>query len=338
MRYVLGVDGGASKTHALVVEETGRAIGFGRGGNSNHQVNGLQPAMNEVKCAVNSALDSAGLSPLVVELGYFCLAGADLPEDYAMLQEAVKGLNLGKSIVVKNDTMAALRSGTTRSWGVVVICGTGFNAAGRSPDGQEIVLPGLGPISGDWGGGYALSQEMIRRVMRAWDGRGRATLLTAMVLGDLSVDSVDSLLYMLYHEQIDSRQLLDLVPLLFEAADAGDEVAQDLVVRMGREVAITANTIIRRLSLAEKDVEVVLGGSVFKGKGNLMLNTITRLVHEQAPNARIVMPCHEPVVGAVLLALEQIGVVIDEAPYQLLEDTLQSVKRRRLSNSSEEHT
>lgn len=330
MRYVLGVDGGATKTHAIVADEMGHILGFGRSGNSNHQAHGIQPAMDEVKRAVLYALNDAGLSPSMIELGYFCLAGADLPEDYEMLQDAIEALKLGRCAVVKNDTMAALRSGTTRSWGVVVICGTGFNAAGRSPYGQEIVLPGLGPISGDWGGGDTLSQEMIRIVMRAWDGRGKPTMLTNMVLGALGMDTVEELLSKLYHEQVDTRDLLDLVPLLFEAADQNDEEARCLVVRMGTEVAVTANAIIRRLSLVHEDVEVVLGGSVFKGKGDLMLNTITRLVHEEAPKALIVMPRHEPVVGAVLLALEQIGVTIDEAHNQLLGHTFQSVNKSRI--------
>ncbi|MGW8180140.1 MAG: BadF/BadG/BcrA/BcrD ATPase family protein, partial [bacterium] len=144
------------------------------------------------------------------------------------------------------------------------------------------------------------------------------------------MDTVEELLSKLYHEQVDTRDLLDLVPLLFEAADQNDEEARCLVVRMGTEVAVTANAIIRRLSLVHEDVEVVLGGSVFKGKGDLMLNTITRLVHEEAPKALIVMPRHEPVVGAVLLALEQIGVTIDEAHNQLLGHTFQSVNKSRI--------
>lgn len=331
-RYVLGLDGGASKTHALVVNEIGEVLGFGQAGASNHQVHGLEPAMGEVQRAVKSALDGAGILPSDIELGCFCLAGADLPEDYIMLQRAVQSLNLARSVLIKNDTLAALRSGTTRSWGVVVICGTGFNAAGRSPGGEEIVFPGLGPISGDWGGGGTLSEEMIRAVMRAWDGRGKPTLLTALVLRALEVDSVEKLLALLYHEQIDPQDLLDLVPLLFEAGESGDQVAQELIVRMGTEVAVAANALIRRLSLAEEDVEVVLGGSVFKGKGDLMLNTVTRLVHDEAPKARIVRPQHEPVVGAVLLALEAAGAEIDDALYQLLKETWHSVNRSKAVN------
>lgn len=332
MRYVVGVDGGASKTHALVADDTGRVLGFGRGGTANHQVYGLRPAIREIEKAVISALDYASLSPSVVELGYFCLAGADLQEDYLMLQEAVEALNLAKSVVIKNDTIAALRSGTTRSWGVVVICGTGFNAAGRSPGGQEIVLPGLGSISGDWGGGEGLSQEIIRLVMRAWDGRGVPTLLTEMVLKALSVGSEEKLLRMLYHEQFNTQQLLGLVPLLFEAAEEGDQVSMDLIIRMATEVAITANAIIRRLGLSKEDVEVVLGGSVFKGRGVLLVDTITKLVREENPRARIVRPRHEPVVGSVLLALEELSVVINEQLYQSLDDDLLWMNKSRVED------
>jgi N-acetylglucosamine kinase-like BadF-type ATPase len=322
MRYVLGVDGGTSKTHALVVEETGRALGFGQGGTSNYDVCGLEPAMCEIERAVRAALNEAGLAPDAIEVGYFCLAGADLPEDYVTLKAAVEGVALARSVIIKNDTMAALRAGITRLWGVVVICGTGFNAAGRSPDGCEIVLPGLGPISGDWGGGGTLSQEMIRAVMRAWDGRGKPTRLTGLVLEALQVPSEEALLLRLYHQEIEQRALLDLVPLLFEAAEAGDNVARELIVQMGIEVGVTANAIIRRLSLETEDVEVVLGGSVFKGKGPLLLDTINQVVHEEAPRARIVTLRHEPVFGAALLALEVIGVTITERLYHLLDSTL----------------
>lgn len=322
MRYVLGVDGGSSKTHALVADERGRVLGIGQTGSGNHQSQGLEPAVQEISRAARLAIDEAGLPATPVELGCFCLAGADLPEDYVLLQKAMESLRLTWSVLVKNDTLAALRGGSARSWGVVVICGSGFNAAGRSPNGSEIILPGLGAISGDWGGGRALSQEMIRMVMRAWDGRGKPTLLTGMVLGALSAPSQEALLSRLYHRKIDPQRLLNLVPILFDAAEAGDEVARELIVRMGTEVGITAQTLIRRLSLENEDVEVILGGSVFKGKGSLLLDTVKRVVHERAPNARMVKLRHEPVVGAVLLALEAIGVNVDEEVNQVLQDTL----------------
>lgn len=310
MDYVLGVDGGASKTLCLVGSEDGHVLGFGRGGPSNHQVCGLEGAVAQIAHSVGEALAQAKVSTQEVRLGIFCLAGADLPEDYAMLSQAVEGLGVCQKVVVKNDTMAALRSGLSQPWGVVVICGTGTNAAGRAPDGREFILPGLGPISGDWGGGAQITQEIMRRVMRAWDGRGKPTMLSQMVLDALAVSSPEVLLQMLYHNQLEQHQLLGLAPLLFEAAYVGDEVACQLVKEVGTEVGINARTLIRRLSLQDRDVEVVLAGSIFKAKGPLLIDTIKQVVHEVAPRASIVLPKFEPVIGALLLALEATGVEV----------------------------
>jgi N-acetylglucosamine kinase-like BadF-type ATPase len=304
VKYFLGIDGGASKTHALLAASTGQVLGFGKGGPGNHQTSSLESALNQIDLAVRQAFEQAGISHEKVELGCFCLAGADLPEDYALLQRAVEAQHLAKKVHIKNDTLAALRAGLTRSWGIAVICGTGFNAAGRAPDAREIVLPGLGPISGDWGGGGDLSQEVIRAVMRAWDGRGKRTQLTQMVLNTLELPSEPVLLSKLYHEEIDPLHILDLVKLLFEASANGDEVAQDLVIRMGNEVGVSANALLKRLNLEQTDAEVVLSGSVFKGKGSLLIDTASQVIHQVAPRAQIVRPRFEPVVGALLLALE----------------------------------
>jgi N-acetylglucosamine kinase-like BadF-type ATPase len=322
MRYALGVDGGASKTAALVVEETGKVLGLGHAGTGNHQVSGLGPALQEIDRAVRGALKQANKQSRDIEVGCFCLAGADLPEDYAMLQREVNDLSLVQSVIIKNDTMAALRSGLTDSWGVVVVCGAGFNAAGVSPDGRDIILPGLGVISGDWGGGFALSQEMIRLAMRDWDGRGMPTLLSDMILKALDSPSHERLISRLYHQEIDYQTILDLVPLLFDASQAGDEVARNLIVQLATEVGVTAKALIRRLSLEDENVEVVLAGSVFKGKGSLLFDTVERIVRGEAANARIIRPKYEPVVGAAFLAIEAMNIPVNQGFIKQLDATL----------------
>jgi N-acetylglucosamine kinase-like BadF-type ATPase len=320
MNYVLGVDGGASKTLCLVATDDGHIVGLGRGGPSNHQVSGLEVAVAQIGRSVQEALAQASVQD--VRLGLFCLAGADLPEDYAMLSQALDSLEACHKVVVKNDTMAALGSGLSRPWGVVVICGTGTNAAGRAPDGRELIFPGLGHISGDWGGGEAISQEIIRRAMRAWDGRGKPTLLLQMALDRFGASSPEDLLQMLYRNQLEQRQLLGLAPLAFEAAYAGDDVACELVKEVGTEVGVTARTIIRRLSLEDEDVEVVLAGSVFKARGPLLIDTVQAAVHEVAPRACVVLPKFEPVVGALFLALETAGVELKGSVTENIRTTL----------------
>jgi len=314
MRYVLGLDAGATKTFALVADEEGHVLGIGRGGPANHQVVGLKSALMEIRRACNSALGGAGLSP-PLDFAVFGLAGADLPMDFELLTPAVQELGFAKQVRVENDAMIALRTGTRRGWGVVVVCGTGFNAGGISPDGQSFRLPGLGWLSGDWGGGGDIAREAVRLVARAWDGRGRPTALTRMVLKALGLFGVEELIARLYRGQIEERHLLELVPLVFEAARLGDEVAQELLIRVGQEVGIAAGAVIRRLGLEGTDVEVILAGSVFKGEGPLLLDTVTQSVHRVAPRAAIRLPELEPVAGAVLLALEGLGIKPDEEIY-----------------------
>lgn len=305
MPVVLGVDGGSSKTHAALVDETGALLGFGRAGVANQNTNGLESALAQIESAVRMALREAQLSTQQVQLGYFCLAGADFAEDFLMLRTRLEQiLGLAGRVVVKNDTAAGLRSGLSRPWGVVVICGTGINAAGRGRDGREISLPALGSLSGDWGGGGTLGVEVIGAVMRAWDGRGRETLLTPIVLDALQFTNEEELLAALYHDRVSRDQKLALTPLLFVAAQAGDKVARELVKRLGTEVGITAGAFLRRLDLSETDAEVVLAGSVFKGRGPLLIDTVRKVVHKSAPRAQIVRPKLEPIGGALLLALE----------------------------------
>ncbi|MHB1155180.1 MAG: N-acetylglucosamine kinase [Eubacteriales bacterium] len=319
MRMVLGIDGGASKTHALLLNGKGQVLGFGSAGGGNHQSRGLTPAVVEIEKAVRGALGDC-VAP--VDLACFCLSGADLEEDFVMLQAAMEKLNVARSVVIKNDTLAAMRAGLTRPWGVVVICGSGFNAAACSPDGREIVLPGLGPISGDWGGGGALSVEMIRMIMRAWDGRGKPTRLTDVVLSALNIPSVTVLLRKLYHDEIPHQKIMALVPLLFETAEEGDDVARELVIMMGVETGVTARSLIRRSGMDELNPEVVLGGSVYKGKGSLLIDTIKKDIHAYYPGVQVKKPSYEPVVGSALLALEAIGVIVDEAVMTYLNESL----------------
>ena len=323
MTYVLGVDGGGSKTFAMIADEEGRILGFGRDGGSNHQVVGLSQAVETIEHAAYAAMESAGVGPEEIAVASCCLAGADRPDEVVLLREAlVEAFGRSQHVEVRNDTQAALRAGTRQPWGAVVVCGSGFNAAGRAPDGQEFAFPARGWMTGDRYSGNAMAKEMIQLAMRAHDGRGSPTLLTELVLDALGQPSPDELMVALCDRRIGQRDLLRLVPLLFEAAMQGDRVSQDLITRVGEELGISAATVIKRLGLQASPVEVVLAGSVFKGKGPLLIDTVRQVVHRTAPAATLVRLTFEPVVGASLLGLESAGVAVDDATYSTLRATM----------------
>jgi N-acetylglucosamine kinase-like BadF-type ATPase len=257
--------------------------------------------------AMTEALSQAGMSRQDISQSCFCLAGADLPEDYALLNQAIDEIAHPMKVFVKNDSIAALRAGLhDNSFGVAVVVGAGFNAAGRGKDGQEIILPGLGYISGDFGGGRWIGHQIIRAIIRAWDGRGPATALRQAVFESMGVKDELELIRFL-RQNSHQNQILDLVPVLFDVAYEGDPVAESLLTFLGTEVGVTAGTLIRRLALEDEEVPVILSTSVFRGKGPLLINVITDTIHRIAPKAHIVMPDFIPVVGAALEALAARG-------------------------------
>jgi N-acetylglucosamine kinase-like BadF-type ATPase len=268
----------------------------------------LRAAIQQITHSVEKALMQARIPLDCIHAAAFCLAGADFPQDYQALKEGINQVLPIKRILVKNDVMAALKSGLTRPYGIVVVSGTGINAGGISREGREYVMLGLGRISGDWGGGADISCEMIRVIVRAWDGRGDRTVLAPMVLDALKVQSVPDLITKLYHKEINFQSVLSIVPLLFEAAERGDAVARSIISAVGEEVAITAKAVICKLDLQDSACEVVLAGSIFKGEGRLLVETITHGIQQEFPAMKIKRPAFEPVVGSLWLAMEEMGI------------------------------
>jgi N-acetylglucosamine kinase-like BadF-type ATPase len=316
-QYVVGVDGGTTKTIALVADECGRILGAGRAGNSNWSGPDVEEPMRVVVAAVQEALGQAGLSGDHVAAGVFCLAGADWPEDHERRQAVLTRSRLARRVIVKNDALAGWRAGTRQPYGVVVAAGTGTNTCVVTPDGREWCYG----YYAWYGGAATLSQEAIEAVLRQEDGRGAPTTLTPLVLNWLGYPTVDDLLKAVVADQLDHERVLTLCPLVFEAAYGGDEVAADLIVKQGLVLAGYATAAIRRFEMGDIEFDVVLSGSLFKGQGSLLVDTVTQAIHRLAPRARIARVQFEPAVGAVLLAYDALGLVVGEEMYDNLAQT-----------------
>ncbi len=221
--------------------------------------------------------------------------------------------------------MAILRAGSSRPYGVAVVCGSGFNAGGISRDGCEFRLPALGPVTGDDGGGYALGLAALGLAFRAWDGRGDSTVLVDLVLKALDAPDMLTLADRLAQQEVSWQQILDLAPLIFRAAVMGDTVACGVLDKHGHEIGISILTILRRLDLAAVPCDVVLGGMVFSGEGPLLLDSIRAVVRPAAPLAAIKRLDVKPVIGAALLALDRAGIDATAALRAYLPDDLRVV-------------
>ena len=308
-QVVVGVDGGTTKTIALVADDQGHILGAARGGNSNWTGPDVKAPMRVVASTVQHALDQAGLSRDDLALGMFCLAGADWPEDFERRKAILERNGIARRVIVKNDALAGWRVGTDRQFGVVIAAGTGVNVCIITPDGHEWCYG----YYARYGGAVSVTQEAIDAVLREADGRGAETALTDIVLYKLGYSTAEALLRALVAGNIEREQMLSLCPAVFEAADAGEDVATDIIVKQGMALAEYATAVICRYGMQSLQFDVVLSGSLFKGQGPLLIDTVTQAIHRVAPHTQIVQVQFEPAVGAVLLAYDALGLaVVDE--------------------------
>lgn len=310
MNFYLGVDAGGSKTYSLIVNEKGETLGRGVSGNGNHQTN-PRYAENNIASACHQALREAGLSKDSITYAYFGLAGADREPDYEVLRPMIRRLEFPEYSIAC-DTMIAMRSGTARPYGAVVISGTGFNAAARNQAGEEVQYGGFGYIYGDGqGSGRDLANFAFRSAVRAWDLRGEPTVLHDLVLGASGFQSVPQMIDAALDQGYTPP--LTLAELVFEAAEQGDQVAARYLAEQGSELGNAAAALIRRLGMEEDEFDVVLGGSILsKSRSTIMTDALGETVRLTAPRARVARIAMEPVAGAVLSAMDVKGRVADE--------------------------
>lgn len=309
MKYYLGVDAGGSKTYAMIANEEGKVIGVGRGGNGNHQKNRKQ-AEASLQKAVSEALTSSGLSKDQLEYSWFGLAGADRETDFQILRPMISRLGLPRT-EISCDTWNALRSGTEKNYGVVLICGSGVNCAGKNSEGAAYQCGGFGYRFGDFGGGYDLSLEVFRSVLRAEEGRENQTVLSERLTQLLGYANVSELRedYLDHFRELPSH----IAELLFQAAEEGDQVAAGLLVKQGEELGLAAAATIRQLGMEGDTFDIVLAGSLLtKGdRSGIIRRAIEQKVKPLVPNAALRILTREPVVGSVVLAMESSGLQVN---------------------------
>lgn len=305
MSYYLGMDAGGSKTIAIIANDDGKVLGVGYGGIGNHQID-VERTRRSLQEAVSQALQQAGLKEDQIDQAWFGLAGADRPLDFEVLRPMVQGLRLPRWSI-SCDTTIALRAGTSKPYGVVLICGTGVNCSGLNAKGKEFQCGGFGYDFGDFGGGQDLGVEVFRTVVRAWEGREGPTLLTELLLGQLGYPSVDKMV----GEFLDHGLTIpaEAAKLLFVAYEQGDSAAKQILVKQGVELGLAAAATIDRLGMTEEDFDLVLAGSILT-RGDVrhvIRDQIERIVRIKAPGCKVSKLSVEPIVGAVVLAMEKSG-------------------------------
>jgi N-acetylglucosamine kinase-like BadF-type ATPase len=305
---LLAVDAGGSKVDAVLLRADGEIVGAARLRSSDHDGTGSTDHLEIVTQAVRAACVDAGSDPErlpVAGLGVYCLAGADLPTDDRRIGRWIRTRGLTSEDVIRNDTFAVLRAGTERSWGVGVVCGYGTNCSGVAPDGRIFRFPAVGLISGDWGGGGDVGGAGLWYAIRAEDGRGGSTILRQLVPAHFGLRRPRQVLEAMHFGRLDEDLVVELAPVVFAAAKEGDPVSRSIVDRQADEIVAMAGTAIKRLRMSALDVDVVLGGGIFRNNDEEFFDRIREGLADVAPRSQIHVLEAPPVLGAALLGLDR---------------------------------
>ena len=303
MKYFLGIDVGSSKTHALIADEAGRCVGFGKSGGGNHQGVGYERLEQVLKESSAAAKQMSGVENAQIAAAGFGVAGYDFPSDRAGHLHAIASLGLACPVEVVNDGMNGLLAGATRGIGVNVTSGSSNNCRGRNKHGKEGRVSGNGIRFGEFGGALEIVERGLQMVNYAWIERIPPTALTKIYIEAVgandAMDLIDGLSSGRYH--LSSRLVMKLV----EAARAGDDAANDVICWAAEELGWLAVSVARQIEMENDDVEIIQSGSVFEA-GEILTRPMRDLVLQHCPKAKMIRLDGPPAVGAVILGMEQI--------------------------------
>lgn len=303
-RYVMGVDGGATKTLAAVLDLREKRLHVGEGGPSNEDAVGAQDAVRELLGAAEQAIAAAGIDDGRLGAAVLAIAGTDTDS----VARHVRAARTDAWIVV-NDVVAAWATATGGGPGVAAIAGTGSNVFGVGGEGTETRAwraGGWGHKLGDEGSGYWLGVQSIKAALRDREASGPPTALSDAVPESLGEPSIEAVVARVYAEPaLTKGEIAKIGIATARLAAHGDAVACELYERGAAELGEQIAAVIRQTGL-QGDFPVGLIGSAFKA-GSVYVEPLTRAIHDCAPDARVGVVEIAPVGGSLLLAARACG-------------------------------
>ena len=300
--YVVGVDGGATKTAALVGTLDGRVLGRAIAGSSNYHNIGSELAGKAVRDAVVRATKRAGLSHIIPKLAIVSLAGVDSRKDLHATSEFVRHAKIARTSFVIHDSVAALYAATQGRPGIIVNSGTGSFAAGINRAGEYVRVGGWGYLIDDRGSAFDIGIKAIIVAFRMMDGRTPRTKLVSRLKHKLGVSMFDEILDLVYSNRIGVRDIAELAPLVSQTAKH-DKACQQILCESGTSLAELACAAARRLKMMRTPFLLAMVGGGFNS-GFYFIRAFKSRVRKECPRARFVMlrKKDEPAMAAYLIA------------------------------------
>jgi N-acetylglucosamine kinase-like BadF-type ATPase len=296
---VIGIDAGGTKTLGYLADEKKKILAEAHDAGANFHTSGPQAVEVVLRRVFKKLLAGQGLLPTAICVG---MAGVDRESEADEVGTILRRIGCQAPIIVVNDGLVALCAGVGDQPGLVVISGTGSIAYGYNRQLHAARAGGWGHIIGDEGSGYWIGRQALSAVVRAADGRGPATRLTAEVLEHFKIDDVVALPQIVYDRDWPRKSVAALGPLVQRALESGDLLATTIVERAADELALSARSVASKLQLDHEMFPAVLAGGAFQVVPALVAAVTQRFV-QSFDQCHVQHLEHEPALGAVHLAL-----------------------------------
>ena len=312
--YVLGIDGGGTKTVCVIMDENSHVISRGESGAANYHSVGKNTAFSSIQEAIKQAVKPLG--KIEIRAIGFGLAGVARPRDFQVVQGWVDKLSKSGSLnllwkkcsnyIVHHDAYTALVGGIGKAEGIVVNAGTGSIIFGCNHQGETKRVGGWGYLLGDETSGYGIALKGIQAALKAYDGLGDSTSLLQDFPSHLGLESIQDLVEAIYQQKWSASKIAALASLVDAAAVRGDKIAKKIITEAIAALVKDTQVVSQTLFADSHQVEIVTTGSVWKCAYPFRQQFEASL-SKLLPNSQVIYPRHEPAFGAAWLALQTLG-------------------------------
>ena len=312
MKYVLGVDGGGSKTTVQIADAKGKILAEGAYDSSSFKSVGIKKAIENLNTAVFGVIKNLKAPESIHFAGScFGFAGNDTEGDAKKYEEIVFNNKLKdhleqKKTIICNDTRLGLEIGSESKDKIILIAGTGSNCVGVNEYGRQAGTSGWDYILADEGSGYEIGLKALKAVMKAYDGRGEATLLSRTIPKELNLKRVPDLVKWAYGDSVCSKgKVAALAKTVCMTAEMGDKKSIDILAEEAEEAAISVITVAKKLGFENKKFVLIIVGGLFKCK-KYFKNVLMDRLKKHFPKISFTPMIKKPVEGAIKIAIESL--------------------------------
>lgn len=308
MGYVIGIDGGATKTLLKIADLQGKLLSVCEGNPSNINSMSKEDIVYNLTSLIETAISKLGESKANCKAICLGTAGAGRDEEKNILKEIIKsiGFEACDNIIIADDAITALYAGNCEGKGIVLISGTGSICYGRNEHGKRYRCGGWGHIIGDEGSGYYIAIRALNLIMKSFDGREKETILTSIILRQAGLSKPEDIINYVYRSGKGKKEIAALAKCVDEAYLKGDALAKEILDDASMQLYLCTKTVIDKLDFSNKPLKVIINGSVIT-KNQYINNKYSRLIKENYPFAEVKKMENDSAWGAVLIALKELN-------------------------------